>query len=79
MEDDVLVGGPLKMNGPYCDVPEGPGLGVELDEEKGAKYYEMYIKDIVEKGFEFHTEDHYYGAMYLRPYLKDLHDGRMTI
>ena len=31
------------MNG-TLKVPEGPGLGVEIDEEKLAKYQELYIK-----------------------------------
>ena len=41
LTDDILVGGKL----PYVDgamaVPHGPGLGVELDRQKMAKYSEM--------------------------------------
>lgn len=37
--DDLLVGvdGPLIRNG-YIDVPEGPGLGVILNEDVARKY-----------------------------------------
>jgi len=42
LEDDIIQGGKL----PYIDgairVPEGPGLGVELDEEKMEKYGRFY-------------------------------------
>jgi glucarate dehydratase len=42
LEDDIIVGGKL----PYVDgairVPDGPGLGVELDEEKMARYEKYY-------------------------------------
>lgn len=79
LEDDVIKGGLFQFHGPYCDVPEGPGLGVEIDEDKLAKYHEAYVKDILEAGLEFTTENHYYGAMFLRPYLKDLHEGRMSL
>jgi len=35
--DDVVTT-PPKMNGGYAEAPEGPGLGVELDEDKIQKY-----------------------------------------
>jgi glucarate dehydratase len=42
LEDDIIQGGKL----PYIDgairVPEGPGLGVQLDEEKMEKYERFY-------------------------------------
>jgi glucarate dehydratase len=42
LEDDIIQGGKL----PYIDgaikVPEGPGLGVALDEEKMEKYGRLY-------------------------------------
>ncbi len=42
LRDDVIVGGKL----PYADgaiaVPEGPGLGVELDRDKLAEYAELF-------------------------------------
>ena len=70
LEDDVLVGGKLNKQGPWCAVPEKPGIGVELDPNRMAKYHEYYMKEVYEKGFERETENHYYGAMYLRPYFK---------
>ena len=71
LEDDILCGGPLKMDGPYVDVPEGPGIGVRLDSERMNKYSELYIKEVMEKGFERKTENHYYAAMHMRPYFKN--------
>jgi glucarate dehydratase len=42
LEDDIIVGGKM----PYVDgairVPEGPGLGVTLDEERMARYEKYY-------------------------------------
>ena len=35
---DYVVKTPLKMEGGYVHVPEGPGLGVELDPDKMEKY-----------------------------------------
>jgi len=35
---DDVVKEPIKMGGGYAEVPDGPGLGVELDEEKVGKY-----------------------------------------
>ena len=34
----------FKIEDGYLDVPTGPGLGVELDEDKLAKYAEAYQK-----------------------------------
>lgn len=72
LEDDIICGGPLKMNGPYVDVPDAPGVGVRLDNEKMEQYNELYIKEVLEKGFERETENHYYAAMHMRPYFKDM-------
>lgn len=75
MIDDVIVGGPLRMKEPpYLDVPTEPGIGVELDYDKLAKYNEFYIKEIWEKGYERQTERPYYTAMFMRPYFKDILD-----
>lgn len=68
--DDILKDGPLKMDGPYASVPEGPGIGVEISDEKIEQYHETYRKEIFEKGFERQTENHYYAAMFMRPYFK---------
>lgn len=75
LQDDVLCGGPLKMEGPHVEVPEGPGVGVRLDQARMAKYHELYIKEVLEKGFERETENHYYAAMHMRPYFKNMPNG----
>ena len=53
--DDIIVGGKI----PYVDgamqVPEGPGLGVELDEEKMAKY-EAYYEEMGDYYARFHQD-----------------------
>jgi glucarate dehydratase len=40
--DDVIAGGKLAYEGGAIAVPTGPGLGVELDREKLARYAELY-------------------------------------
>lgn len=73
MVDDVITGGPIQMKEvPYMKVPETPGIGVTIDEERLAKYNEFYVKEVFEKGFERETEMPYYSAMYLRTYFKDI-------
>jgi glucarate dehydratase len=42
LEDDIIQGGKLPYNDGALQVPEGPGLGVELDEEKMEKYERFY-------------------------------------
>jgi glucarate dehydratase len=42
--DDIIKGPMFEIKDGYLDVPTGPGLGVELDEEKLAKYAEAYQK-----------------------------------
>jgi glucarate dehydratase len=44
LTDDIIKGGPFKYRDGAIDVPKGPGLGVELDEDKIAKYEEMFKK-----------------------------------
>jgi L-alanine-DL-glutamate epimerase-like enolase superfamily enzyme len=45
MEDDILTE-PLPIaTGPRWGIPDRPGLGVEVDEEKLAKYHEAYLAD----------------------------------
>lgn len=43
--DDVIVGGKLKYEDGCIAVPTGPGLGVELDEDKMAKYVELFEQE----------------------------------
>lgn len=71
LKSDVIKGGPLKFQGSYVEVPEGHGIGIELDQDLLGIYNELYIKEILEKGLETGMDNHLYGAMYLRPYLKD--------
>ena len=40
--DDVIKGPMFEIKDGYLDVPSGPGLGVELDEDKLEKYAEAY-------------------------------------
>ncbi len=40
--DDYIKGGKMPFEGAFLRVPEGPGLGVELDREKMAHYHERY-------------------------------------
>jgi glucarate dehydratase len=42
--DDVIKGGKLLYQDGKIAVPDGPGLGVELDEDKLAEYSELYKK-----------------------------------
>ena len=75
MLDDVIVGGPLRMKEPpYLDIPDTPGIGVELDRDKLQFYNEFYVREIFEKGYERETERPYYTAMFMRPYFKDILD-----
>jgi L-alanine-DL-glutamate epimerase-like enolase superfamily enzyme len=51
LEDDVIKGGLAKMENGCYDLPDGPGIGVELDPERVEKYARHYQEDI--KGKEF--------------------------
>lgn len=42
LTDDIIVGGKLKYLDGCIRVPTGPGLGVQLDEEKMAKYERLF-------------------------------------
>jgi len=42
LRDDVIVGGPMCYKNGAIAVPEGPGLGVELDRDKLKRYSEFY-------------------------------------
>jgi glucarate dehydratase len=42
LTDDILVGGKLKYENGFIAVPEGPGLGVEVDRDKIAQYAAYY-------------------------------------
>jgi L-alanine-DL-glutamate epimerase-like enolase superfamily enzyme len=51
LTDDVIRGGLLQFQHGCLDLPEGPGIGVELDPEKVGTYAEYYQEHI--KGKEF--------------------------
>jgi glucarate dehydratase len=42
LEDDIIRGGKLEYADGGLAVPTGPGLGVELDEEKVERYHQLY-------------------------------------
>lgn len=42
LTDDIIVGGPMKYENGRIKVPDGPGLGVEIDRDKLMEYSELY-------------------------------------
>jgi glucarate dehydratase len=42
LRDDIIAGGKLPYDGGTIAVPDGPGLGVELDRDKLAEYAELF-------------------------------------
>lgn len=42
LKDDIIKGGPFRYEGGSIAVPDGPGLGVELDPDKLEQYSELY-------------------------------------
>jgi glucarate dehydratase len=44
LTDDIIVGGKMKYENGSMKVPDGPGLGVQLDRDKLGKYAELYKK-----------------------------------
>lgn len=45
LSDDVVAGDPLRPRTGTLAVPTGPGLGVELDSERVARYAELYERE----------------------------------
>jgi L-alanine-DL-glutamate epimerase-like enolase superfamily enzyme len=45
LSDDVVAGNPLEPREGTLAVPTGPGLGVELDEDRVARYAELYRRE----------------------------------
>ena len=43
--DDVIAGGPFSPEDGFVEVPEGPGLGIELDEAALARCVERYARE----------------------------------
>lgn len=56
LTDDIIVGGPLQYEDGAIRVPRGPGLGVELDEEK-MKKYEAYFETHGDYYARFHIDE----------------------
>jgi len=55
LEDDIIVGGKMQYVNGAIKVPEGPGLGVTLDEEKMEKY-ERYFEKMGDYYARFHQD-----------------------
>lgn len=60
LTDDIIQGGPMRYKDGGIKVPNGPGLGVALDEEKMEKY-ESYYEEVGD----------YYARFHQNPYRKD--------
>jgi len=57
LTDDIIQGGLMKYKDGCIHVPEGPGLGVCLDEEKMEKY-ERYYNEVGDYYARFHQDDY---------------------
>jgi glucarate dehydratase len=55
LTDDIIVGGPMRYENGCIRVPTGPGLGVELDEDKMAKY-ERHYEEMGDYYARFHRD-----------------------
>jgi len=55
LTDDILAGGKLAYDGGAIRVPDGPGLGVALDEEK-MRRYERYFEEVGDYYARFHAD-----------------------
>lgn len=58
LEDDIIAGGKMAYENGAIKVPEGPGLGVELDEEKMQKY-ERYFEEKGDYYARFHQDPYH--------------------
>ena len=58
LEDDIIAGGKMVYENGAIKVPEGPGLGVELDEEKMQKY-ERYFEEKGDYYARFHQDPYH--------------------
>lgn len=55
LKDDIIQGGLMKYENGCIKVPTGPGLGVELDEDK-MKFYEKYYEEKGDYYARFHQD-----------------------
>jgi glucarate dehydratase len=60
LTDDIIKGGLMKYENGCIKVPDGPGLGVELDEEKMEKY-ERYFEEKGDYYARFHQDEYRLG------------------
>ena len=58
LEDDIIAGGKMVYESGAIKVPDGPGLGVELDEEKMQKY-ERYFEEKGDYYARFHQDPYH--------------------
>jgi glucarate dehydratase len=49
LEEDVLTGRPFQFESGTLSIPEGPGLGVTLDEDRVAKYHDEFLRGPVRR------------------------------
>ena len=55
LTDDIIVGGPMPYENGCIRLPEGPGLGVTLDEDK-MRHYEKYYEEKGDYYARFHQD-----------------------
>ncbi|WP_324668866.1 enolase C-terminal domain-like protein [Geochorda subterranea] len=55
LTDDIIAGGPFRYEDGCIRVPTGPGLGVELDEEK-MRYYQQFYEEKGDYYARFHQD-----------------------
>jgi len=51
--DDIIKGPPKKYEDGCAPVPEGPGLGVELDKDKVEKYHKLWVDEAKKAGRKY--------------------------
>lgn len=54
--DDVIVGGKFRYENGSIRVPDGPGLGVQLDDDK-VRFYERYFEEKGDYYARYHADD----------------------
>jgi L-alanine-DL-glutamate epimerase-like enolase superfamily enzyme len=68
LKDDVIEGGLMPFDGRYLHVPEGPGIGVTLDNDRVRYYAEYYEREVRDRGDRLVSntqEDAYYDLQYI--------------
>jgi L-alanine-DL-glutamate epimerase-like enolase superfamily enzyme len=64
LEDDIVVGGPMRWHGCELEVPTGPGVGVELDRDRVAHYQAFYEREVRDRA-RGEPSDGFYERQYL--------------